>query len=583
MLHNSLQRIKSSVVHAHGKQTQRKHQIAGRLMTLLMLAVLVLISPAAAQPQNSSVLVLYDSGGPFSNVGEAHALLLANLLGHFADQLSAIVTKPVTMYTAGEMNSQIATFYIGSTYEERSYFSGAAVGNYNAFLADAATTTQPVVWLNYNLWQLTFNWNPAWGAASFAEKFGFNFTGIQNALYNRVMYKQTELLKGVVPFANPGSVLAGCVEESTNRYACSTELNTVTITDAVKAQSYADTYSTFPNGGGTTPYVVNSGHFWFVGDLPFLYFSEEDRYLAFTDLLHDMLGIQHAESHRALVRLEDVSPGTSVSDLNYVANYLRQQQVPFSVATVPLFKDPLGITNDSGTPSTISLPNSSIGTTLAALSSEGLASIVLHGYTHQWDSGLNPYNMLTGDDFEFYQVTINDDFSLNVLGPVPEDSTEWAQQRISDANQLLLATNLQAFAWEAPHYLASATDYRAIQSQYGTHYGRLTYFGLQNESNEKRVGQFFPYLIHRDLYGYRVIPENLGNIEPEPFDGYRTLFPADLIRHAEKLKVVRDGVASFFYHPYLVPPFSTFYLPEVVTGLKSLGYQFVSAPSLLTP
>jgi uncharacterized protein YdaL len=397
------------------------------------------------------------------------------------------------------------------------------------------------------------------------------------------MYKQTELLKGVVPFANPGAELAGCMEESANRYACSLELNTVTITDAVKAQSYADTYSTLPNGGTTTPYVVRAGHFWFVGDLPFLYFSEEDRYLAFADLLHDMLGIEHAESHRALVRLEDVSPGTSIEDLNHVTKYLRQQRVPFSVATVPLFKDPLGITDSNGTPTTTSLPNSDIGNALRALSIEGLASIVLHGYTHQWDGGMNPYNMLTGDDFEFYQVTINDDFSLNVLGPVPEDSPQWAQQRITEATALLTATNLQAFAWEAPHYLASATDYRAIQEQYGVHYGRLTYFGLQNESNDKRVGQFFPYVIQRDHYGYRVIPESLGNIEPEPFDGYRTLFPVDLIRHAEKLKVVRDGVASFFYHPYLVPPFSSFYLRDVVQGLKKLGYEFVPAPSLLTP
>jgi uncharacterized protein YdaL len=583
MIDESLQGIKSSVMCIHAASKRRYAKVITLVVMLLTLSALVGSSPTAAQPQDS-VLVLYDSGGPYAHVGEAHALLLANLLGHFADQLSSIVTKPVTAYTAGEMDNQVATFYVGSTYEERSYFSGTAVDNYDAFLADAATTSQPVIWLNYNLWQLTYHWNPAWGAASFAEKFGFDFTGIQNGLYNRVMYKQTELLKGVVPFANPGAVLAGCVEEGSNRYACATELNTVTITDAAKAQRYADTYSTLPDGGATTPYVVHAGPFWFVGDLPFLYFSEEDRYLAFADLLHDMLGIEHAESHRALVRLEDVSPGTtSVDDLNRVAKYLRRQHVPFSVATVPLFKDPLGITNDSGTPTTLRLPNSDIGNTLSSLASEGLASIVLHGYTHQWDGGLNPYNMLTGDDFEFYRVTVNDDFSLNVLGPVPEDSAQWAQQRIASANELLSATHLQAFAWEAPHYLASATDYRAIQTQYGVHYGRLIYFGLQNESHDKRVGQFFPYVIHRDHYGYQVIPEDLGNIEPEPFDGYRTLFPADLIRHAEKLKVVRDGVASFFYHPYLVPPYSPFYLRDVVKGLKNLGYQFVSAPSLLTP
>jgi len=413
MLDQSLQQIKSSVMRLRVAPKQRYSKVITLVLTLLTLSALVGSSPAAAQPQGS-VLVLYDTGGPYGNVGEAHALLLTNLLGHFANQI-AIVAKPVTTYMAGDIHQQLATFYVGSTYDEPTYFSGSALDNYNAFLADAAITSKTVVWLNYNLWQLTSNWNPAWGAASFADKFGFTFTAIQNGLFNRVMYKQTELFKGVVPFANPGAVLAGCTDEGAGRHACSTELSIVTITDAVKAQSYADTYSTLPGGGTSTTYVVRAGHFWFVGDLPFVYFSEEDRYLAFADLLHDMLGIPHAESRRALVRLEDVSAGTSVEDLNQIATYLRAQQVPFSVATVPLFKDPLGMTNPSGTPTTINLPGSAMGNALHALSVEGLASIVLHGYTHQWESRLNPYNALTGDDFEFYQVTINDDFSLNVL------------------------------------------------------------------------------------------------------------------------------------------------------------------------
>jgi hypothetical protein len=75
--------------------------------------------------------------------------------------------------------------------------------------------------------------------------------------------------------------------------------------------------------------------------------------------------------------------------------------------------------------------------------------------------------------------------------------------------------------------------------------------------------------------------KSLGNVEPETILGYRTVFPQDLIRHAEKLLVVRDGIASFFYHPFLVPPDSPFYLADVVQGLKKLGYQFVSAEAML--
>jgi uncharacterized protein YdaL len=263
-----------------------------------------------------------------------------------------------------------------------------------------------------------------------------------------------------------------------------------------------------------------------------------------------------------------------------MADYLRREKVPFSVATVPLFKDPLGITND-GVPTKALLPGSAVGRTLQALNREGLASIVLHGYTHQWDKGPNPYNMLTGDDFEFYRVTINADNSLNHIGPVPEDSALWAKGRIWAANGLLALSGLRAFAWEAPHYLASATDYQTIRTIYPVHYGRLTYFGAQRGASVLSIGQFFPYLIQKDAYGYRVVPESLGNIEPEPIAGYRTLYPEDLIRHAEKLRVVRDGIASFFYHPHLVPPESPFYLADVIQGLKKSGYQFVSAESML--
>ena len=84
-------------------------------------------------------------------------------------------------------------------------------------------------------------------------------------------------------------------------------------------------------------------------------------------------------------------------------------------------------------------------------------------------------------------------------------------------------------------------------------------------------------MIQKDLYGYKIIPENIHNIEDAPNAGYRPLFPADTIRFAKKLKVVRDGVASFFYHPYL----QAGYLQQIVEGLEAEGYQFVGAPTLL--
>jgi hypothetical protein len=89
-----------------------------------------------------------------------------------------------------------------------------------------------------------------------------------------------------------------------------------------------------------------------------------------------------------------------------------------------------------------------------------------------------------------------------------------------------------------------------------------------------------PYTV-RDIYGSRVLADTLGGIEPEPLtvNGtviYPARLPADLIADAQRNLVVRDGVASFFYHP----TDDISYLQATITGLKNLGYTFVSPLSL---
>ncbi|KIM02644.1 MAG: hypothetical protein KU29_14065 [Sulfurovum sp. FS06-10] len=79
------------------------------------------------------------------------------------------------------------------------------------------------------------------------------------------------------------------------------------------------------------------------------------------------------------------------------------------------------------------------------------------------------------------------------------------------------------------------------------------------------------------MYGQTIIPEDIHNVVDVPNEGYRALMPSDTIHFAEKLKVVRDGVASFYYHPYLRDT----HLSEIVDGLQSAGYTFVAAPTLV--
>lgn len=552
-----------------------------KVLLLGFVWLLVFWTPSRADNQ---ILILYDSAGPYNQIGKEHSILLTNLLGHFD---IPVRSKPVCQYSQGEMLREAATFYIGSTFEEQSYYDeeSAQWQNYNDFLADAARVDAPIIWLNYNLHRFQ-QWMEDVASQGFADTFGFEPAGVLDNQYNRVIYKEETLYKGVVPFANPGSNLAGCREEGDGRYACATELNAIRILDSGKVRVHAWADSTL-KADALTPYIVQSGDFWFVADLPFVYFSEEDRYLAFADLLHDMLGIEHAESHRALVRLEDVSVMTSVQDLAAVAEYLGSESVPFSVAVIPAYRNKLMYSQP--------LWLSAQGGYLRTLYRSGKASIVAHGFTHQRDSLDNPYNGVSGDDFEFYRVTLNPDNSLNYVGSVWPD-TQWQNlQRMQSALAQLRWDGLNPFAWEAPHYLASENAYLGIRRLFPIHYGRMTYFstiGGQKHAiwccfpaknaytspSPQMLGQFFPFIIHKDVYGYQIIPENIGNIEPEPFAGYRPLFPADLIRHAQKARVVRDGLASFFYHP----DYGVDDLRQVVEGLMDLGYTFVSADSLIS-
>lgn len=544
------------------------------------------------EESNSSskkVLILYDTAGDLGKSGKTNTIFLQNLLGHFDTD---IVAKPAVEYRQNEMEKYDAVFYIGTTYNVLSYYATDSNEQraYEAFYHDIATKNKTVVWMNYNLASLETFWNQnKLTNQTFSNTMGIRFKYVAQLKYNRVKYKNTELFKGVIPFKLPGDNNSVCQYEGDNRYACSLELNLIEITNANKAKVYATSYSTLPDTNTPiSPYITKGDHFWFVGDIPFSYMSEEDRYLAFSDLLHDMLEVYHTESHRAIMRLEDVDAQTQLNNLTQISDFMRQEDIPYSIATIPRYEDPIGIEHN-GKATTIKLSYSNIGAKLRALYNEGLVSLVQHGTSHQFHNTLNdaqfeiknPYNGLTGFDFEFMRVVKGADNALSYLYPIQSDSKAWAKERILEGKDILSEMGLDAFAWEAPHYMAGPNHYRAIAEIYPVQYARVIYFPNEESKDltvrNKFVGQFFPYVIKKDLYGYTIIPENIHNIVHNPNEAYREILPADTIRFAKKLKVVRDGVASFYYHPFL----GTDDLKEVIHGLQDIGYEFVSAPSLL--
>ena len=99
-------------------------------------------------------------------------------------------------------------------------------------------------------------------------------------------------------------------------------------------------------------------------------------------------------------------------------------------------------------------------------------------------------------------------------------------------------------------------------------------------------GQFFPYELWGDAYGQRIIPENVGNVQPflsEQVSATRSV--DDMLATMRRNSVLRDSWASMFLHALLLgtkpegglaqSPGDTSELERLLAGAKALGYEFV--------
>jgi uncharacterized protein YdaL len=544
-----------------------------RRMILALVACIGLAGFVGAQAQTATVpppkvLALYDqpSGTEWDKLGLAYAIMLRNLLGHFDAQVDVV---PVQQYTPGAVNNYSATFYLGAAYDHQLPA---------AFLSDAATTTRTLVWFKYNLWQLA--WNPAY---NFTASKGINFAGLHGLSAQPTPSNPKPPFFDTVKYKGLDFVKYYQYDAARNVVTADPDIGWVTIADATKAQSVVTIAS--PQTRESSPYIARSGNFWYVADLPFSFIGPRDRYLVFADVLHDMLGLNHAFYHKAMVRLEDVGAMVSVEAMKSLSDYLSSKAIPFSVAVIPRYMDPMGLYN-GGVRQEVSLAQAkNLQTALNYARTKG-GELVMHGFTHQYGAMKNPHTGVSGDDYEFWNIVDNT--------PVQEDSASWAQGRLSNGLRDMKALGFNPIAWEAPHYHTSALTARTAPTLFTKTYQRVVYFTadkpnyLASVARDYGVGQFYPYTIYHDYYGQRVLPENLGNIEYDihtidPTSNYNYT-PDDIILNAKYAKTVRDGVASFFFHPFWlepelgVPGMQDF--QKTVDGITALGFTWV-APSKL--
>ena len=396
--------------------------------------------------------------------------------GNLASHFGSVTAEPVTSYVAGQVNSFDSIIYIGSTYNEPL----PAV-----FLNDVLATTKPVIWAADNVWQLSGAQGSTQSQA-FQAKYGWDpstsyFDTTDNA--TSVSYKGQAFTRNA---ANGPNVLAPHI---TSPSAVSV-LATAACTDATGA---AVNCAPIAQSSGTSfPWAIRSANLTYVGEVPFSFMSERDRYLIFADLLFNSNAPGAPASHKALVRLEDVNPTSNPTTLRQFADYLSSQGVPFSVAVIPQYTDPKGTFNN-GVPRTITLAQApAVVSALKYMVTKG-GTLIQHGTTHQFSNLNNPYNGVTGDDAEFFRAqcsttqsppyhfvaaSSNTDWVI-WTGPVPGDSSAWAASRVTTGRTLFTRAGLAApTIWETPHYFASPADYginngttrTGISSVYTTRY-----------------------------------------------------------------------------------------------------------------
>jgi uncharacterized protein YdaL len=513
------------------------------LCTLLVSMVGASLAQHGARAAGNGTLLLFDRGGSYGHVGEAQATMAANLIGRF-EQVTA---RPVDAYQANDMDGFAHVVYVGSLY--------ASVPLPAPFLNDVLTKPIPVLWMGNNLWWLTQYQDSA--TPSFQSRFGFTWTSFTSQLYPQLEYRGRSLTRA-------GGANAPLLATQITNTSIATGIGEVIGADAARL-----------------PWAVKANNLTYLSEVPFTYIDEHDRYLAFADLLFDMYAPGTVERHRGLVRLEDVGPASDPQQLRDIADLLFAENVPFSVHVVPFFVNP-DLANNGANPVTTGLQDSpAVVAALQYMLTKG-GRLVMHGTTHQYETKANPYDGQSGNDFEFYGSHVDSTSNAVILdGPLPDNNEAWTGTRLDQGLAEIAAVGLPTPAiWTTPHYASTVDSYSMIDRYFAARYERSLYFnGVLTGTNPDYTyayGQYFPYSV-RDVYGEVVLPENLGN-ETKAYNQHASRSPADIIANAVANLAVRDGFASFFWHPWLVgdPGAGIGDLQTIVQGIKALGYTFVA-------
>jgi uncharacterized protein YdaL len=564
------------------------------------LAVLFLVAclDTGLAAETKCVRIYYDrvpDAKPTYHFGRVHALFLQNLLGHFPNVQQHVI--PIQRYRPGDIDRSFATIYLGT------YYNNDVPA---AFYQDFARTSRNVLWAGYGIWkyqpeELRKLWGVEYSHLSKLDTGSRDEHG-HLGFFKFYEYQGEQFTKFSQRHPDDPNRLVAAFEIAV--------LNVVRQDPEVEVVAWAR-HST---NGKRVPYVLRNNNRWYIGDSPFSFATEEDRYLIFADLLFDILDEppRHTGKRPAVFRIEDVHSEIPLWQLYTLTDLLDRKQVPFAMSVIPIFSDPHGIDKDDVARRLAVMSQDALFVDYVKYAKQRGASFIYHGVTHQSGTMRNPFSGLSGEDFEFWDRVRNK--------PMPDDRPEVVIRRLEDGLEILEESGIRPIAWLTPHYQASPLDYVLFGQLFTWNVGRIIYFPFTarqarrlpesltmdlagSEANGQRLawfedlqfryaeellpsGQFLPYEVFGDVYGQRIIPENVGNIQPYLNEQVlRTETVDDMIRILRRNRVLRDAWGSFFVHPFRLSrradegigrfPGDTKELERLIDAARAYGYEFI--------
>lgn len=452
----------------------------------------------------ASVLVVVEGSTSLKSQAIARGRQLATLLGHFNARTRVLGVNEYVPHTFSRYNLVV---FIGFN------------ANYTPparFQEDVLASRVPVIWMDTGFKE--FSARP-----EVRKTFGFTVSHIDSlSVFDVVRTGSATFTKG------------------------EPNINVVEIADRKKLDIVATAYSSARRQ--ELPYILRSGMLTYIADCPFASATETDRYIYFCDMLHDILGQKHEESHTALIRIEDVNPLENPGSLRKIADILSARGIPFLVGVSPFYVSP-------GEGIRVSLSDRPDLVDALRYMAQNGGTVVMHGVTHQ-------YRGVTGVDYEFWDESTG--------RPVRDETTEGISRKLEQGIQEFMKNGIYPLVWETPHYAGSFRLYETIGKYFNTCMEqRLAIEDLDD-------GQFFPYMINNDLFGQRNIPENLGYVPLDPDPAIGKAAVQRIIAGAKAGLAVRDGFASCFFHAFVNPDL----LEEIVDGVQALGYTYMDVRDL---